>query len=244
MSRHYLFLIAQLAVEMKNPYDNYDDGAPSTQADFQVAESYRWVRTGLYFLLTAYVIFVPGIVFLVLCRSVFADTEGVVLMLLASTIALLVGMTLLIVGGLLLRTAPCQNEKNEANKFLIAFAIAFGCSFVSWVVELPVLDVIKQIARAYGTYFLIQFFEVLGRNRQNESLERLSSFLNQFYIVGILFLLGFSFFGKALGALFGIAALAFIVFVVVFYVLWMRMLWLAIKSTHFISSDVVRDYLD
>lgn len=229
---------------MNDLYQNFDEDIPSTQADFQVAESYRWVRTGLHFLLAAYLIFVPGIVFLILCRTAFANADGVLIMLLASTMALLVGMALLIIGGVLLRFAPRQNERNEINKFLISYAISFGCLFVSWFVKFQGLDIAKNIAQAYGTFYLIQFFTVLAINRHNAALERLSLLIHKWYVIGILALLAFSFVGKALGIFAVVALLGLAIFAVVFYVMWLRTLWLAIKSTHFISSDVVRDYLD
>lgn len=218
----------------------FDDSLPSTQADFHVSESYRWVRIGMYCLMAGYLVLLPGLVVTVLQTALFAKPETLVLLLGVASIFL--GAGLIALGGVFLLKSPQQNERETIQKFFIAYGIAIGCVILSRVFDIGGLGIVKNISQAYGTYFLINFFEVLAANRQNETLQRSSSLLNRWYIFGLMGLFAISLVGGMLGIPLAIILIALAVFGVAFYVLWIRTLWLAIKSTSFIRSDSTRAF--
>lgn len=229
---------------MNDYFRRFDDELPSTQADLQVTESYRGVRVGLYFMIIGYLLCIPALAILIFCSQRLDENDINLALLLTGLAAIVTCFSLIMIGGFFLRNSPQEDERRLANKFLIAMGISIGCTILKWSLGLQILDVVKNIAQAYGTYFLINFFQALAINRKNEALTQTSNLLNTCYAIGIFAILGLMFFGKFLGNAAIIAVIALVLFLALFYFLWIRTLWLAIKATRFISEDAVRDYLD
>jgi len=229
---------------MNDYFQNHDDVLPSTQADFQVTESYRWVRIGLFCLLAGYIVFAPGIVLTLAYSALNANGQPNILILLLGAAFGLLGIVMIGIGGLFLLKSPQENERAAIRKVFIAYGIAIGCVIAIRLFDLGGLEIGKRIAQAYGTWFLINYFEVLAANRENELLQRSSNLLNRLYIIGILAILAMSFVGAALGVPLGFAMAIVAIFGVAFYALWLRTIWLAIKATRFIPSDSARVFPD
>lgn len=229
---------------MNDNFRRFDAELPSTQADFRVTESYRAVRIGLYFMIAGYLLFVPGFAFLIIFQQQIIGNNADPINLILGIAGVVACLLLIMIGGFFLRKSPQYNERAFVNKFLIAILVSIGCIILKRTLGIKAFDIVKSIAQAYGTYFLINFLQVLAVNRQNDALKKSSKLLGNCYNIGLLALLSLVFVGPALGNAVTVVLMAVAVFFVVFYYLWIRTLWIAIKATGFIASDAVRDYLD
>jgi len=191
-------------------------------------------------MLAGYIVMPPGAALALTQTRLIGNGEPNILVMLLGVVLMFLGAGLVGLGCLLLLKSPQENERKVVRKILIAYGVAIGCLIAFRVFGFGGLDIIKRIAQAYGMYYLINFFEVLASNRQNEHLQQSSNLLNRLYIFGLVGLFAFSLLGAMLGIPLTWVLVAVAVFGVLFYGLWIRTLLLAIKSTSFIPADSTR----
>lgn len=200
-----------------------------------MSESYRGVRLGVGLLIIGYALFVPLMVCWLFLFDAAKDIPGIVS--LTASLTMFTALALIVVGSILLRFAPQQNERTAANKYLIAYAIAIGCACLSYWLGLNQLDLVRRIAAAYGSFYLVGFFPILAENRDNPSLTFWSNLTNSLFVV--------LFIGAIAGGLLaGMGVLpAFVPLAVVgtvatlFFIAWMQTLWQAFRATQPIQRD-------
>jgi hypothetical protein len=107
----------------------FGENFSATAKNFEMSESYRWVRLGVGLLITGYALLVPLLIYWLFFSE---NAKGVPdFILLAALVTIFAALSLIVTGSILLRFAPHQDEKTAANKYLIAYGIAIGCgSFI------------------------------------------------------------------------------------------------------------------
>ena len=200
-----------------------------------MSESYRWVRLGVGLLITGYALLVPLLIYWLFFSE---NAKGVPdFILLAALVTIFAALSLIVTGSILLRFAPHQDEKTAANKYLIAYGIAIGCAALSYWVGLAQLDLVRRIAAAYGSFYLVGFFPILAENRDNPALTYWANLTNQMFVVLIVAAIGG-------GLLAGFGVLPIFVLMIamgiaasLFFIAWMQTLWQAFRATQPIQRD-------
>ena len=167
----------------------------------------------------------------------FVDDPAYHWFLLAAAILVFVASILIATGFVLLRFSPADDEQKAANKFLIAYGIAVASAVVWIAFDINQLNFVRRIAVAYGTFYLLGYFQVLAANRDNSKLIWWSNFTNGFFVVLIL--------GAILGAvLVGMKVIPTIASLSIFgvaagvmYFAWMKTLWHALQATRPVAKD-------
>ena len=211
--------------------------------DFQASESYRWVRLGIWLLMIGYVLLLPLIAGTAFTLSKLRGLKpliddpnyhGAIIAIALATVA---AMTMTVVGCVLLRFSPEEDERAAANKYLIAYGIAFALSALAFFSGVDQLKLVRRIATAYGSFYVLAYFQVLAANRDNWRLIWWSNFTNSFFVVLIFGSIG-------AGVLMQMQVIPTIVSfaligggLAVMYFAWMKTLWHALEATRPVAKD-------
>ena len=146
--------------------------------------------------------------------------------------AVLATSGVLAIGALFLLGTPKANEREKIKKFLMCYVIVFAIFAISKFVDLGNLArPIRNIASAYGTFYLIAFFQVLAENRGSFKLRRIVAILNRSFVILIVGTIACVILTAVL-KLPGWISITFVLFVGLgFYINWMRTLWTAMAVT-------------
>ena len=192
------------------------------------SDSYRYVRIGVYLMLAGYSLLIPSVIF-----TIFAGRGAVPpapILIGVALAALFVGMGMLAIGCLFLLAAPKANEKQIATRFIVAQGIAVAITIAQrFIPAADALEIVQRLASAYGTYYLINFFQVLAQNRGSLKLLNIAQRLNYGFVALIILSIAAVFFGAAFGVklVLGLMTIAFGIFLL----LWFQTLWVAISVT-------------
>ena len=224
-------------------YQPFGDDLSNSQKHFAESDSYRFVRSGVYLMLAGYVLVIPSVAFSVYtAKNINLSAIGIGLFL----AALFVGFGMLVIGSLLLLASPKQNEKQMARKFLLSQGLAIAIVVSQRLFQAPaILEIVQRIASAYGTYFMINYFQILANNRGSQKLLNIVQRLNYVFLA----LIGLAFGAVLLAGALGKQVLIwlFLIAGVYFLLVWLHTLWVAIsvtKATHqreFIDSESMWD---
>ena len=225
-------------------YRPFGDHFSAKADDFKASESYRWVRLGIRLLMIGYVLLLPAV-----AATAFFVAEEKGLQVpdlppqywIAPLIAGALAVILILIGCVLLRFAPEEDERAAAGRYLWAYGIAIAATAGSSLLGLHQLGIVRRLATAYGSYYLLAYFSVLAENRDNPSLTWWANYINRFFVTLILVSVG-------MGVLAGMQVVPLIVPVVtlvvmlaVMYAAWMKTLWHALQATRPISKDFEPD---
>ena len=173
-------------------YRPFGDNFSAKAENFRASESYHWVRLGIRLLMIGYVLLFPTVATIAV---LVAQKQGLQVPDLppeywtASFILAALAVTLILTGCLLLRLAPEEDERAAASRYLWAYAIAIAATVGSLLLGLHQIDIVRRIATAYGSYYLLAYFPVLAENRDNPSLTWWANFTNRFFLILILSLI-------------------------------------------------------
>ena len=211
--------------------------------DFQTSESYRWVRLGTWLLMFGYVLILPLIVSTAIIDALELEIESLFAdsifrwFLLGAVLSVFAGVLLIVTGYILLRFSPAENERQAANKFLIAYGITFVIWVPSMFFDLNQLYFVQRIAAAYGTFYLLAYFQVLAANRDNAKLIWWSNFSNVLFLVVIFGGIG----ARVLAKMQQVPEIVWLViFGIAFVVMsfaWITTLWHALQATRPAAKD-------
>ena len=225
-------------------YRPFGDHFSAKADDFKASESYRWVRLGIRLLMIGYVLLLPAvaaIAFFVAQEKGLQVPDLPPQYFIAPLIAGALAVILILIGCVLLRFAPEEDERAAADRYLWAYGIAIAATAGSSLLGLQPLELVRRIATAYGSYYLLAYFPVLAENRDNPSLTWWANFTNRFFVILIFGAIG-------MGVLAGMKVIPLMVSVgtlvvmfAVMYVAWMKTLWHALQATRPISKDFEPD---
>lgn len=206
-----------------SPFDKY----LTTRKSPDLLTKYRPINLALKLLFACYLILPPMVVTIYVALL----NNNISLMLLAVVGLLPAGLVILASSFALLLT-PKNNEKAAVSKYLWCLGIGIALTLTSrFLGGVWAMDLLKKVAQAYSTYYLIGYFEALAFNFQSFRLADCSHALKQVYVVGLLALIGVmavsSFFQLPMFAVTTIIA----GYCVGFLFHWLRTVWTAMRVT-------------
>lgn len=228
-------------------YRPFGDNFSARADDFKASESYRWVRLGIWLMLISYVLMVPFIAYL--AHVLMQDRgwlpevppEALLMYVIVTFGSGALALVLLVTGALLLRLSPEGDEKAAANRYLWAYGIAIAAAVGGYVLGIHQLDIVRRIAAAYGSYYLLAYFPVLASNRDNSSLTWWADFTNRFLVILIIAAVGMGILaGMKLIPVMATVVILSTLLVVMFFA-WIKTLWHALQATRPVAKDFEPD---